>query len=113
MFFVVPANYKTTLSTTIGRTFCEEPMTHISDLPDSLNDKPGEYNMKVVSLVVRPAATIPGLALRKTAEHASEYYNKNLLIRKKTSMNDIIDTVECLENAKTRTWNLEILFCYH
>ena len=75
-----------------------------------LKDEPDENMMQVVSFGDRPAATIAQLALRRTAELASDdYKGEKLVIQKSTYMDDIIDSVETLNIAKTRTTNLETI----
>ena len=74
-----------------------------------LTDEQDEYMMQVVSFGDRPAATIAQLALR-TAELASDdYKEEKLVIQKSTYMDDIIDSVETLNIAETRTTNLEAI----
>ena len=64
--------------------------------------------MQVVCFGDRPAATIAQQALRRTAELVSDdYIEEKLVIQKSTYIDDIIESVENLDIAKTRTSNLE------
>ena len=75
-----------------------------------LNDEPNEPMMQVVSFGDRPAATISQLALRRSAELASDdYKEEKLVIEKSTYIDDIFDSVNKLDIANTRSCELETL----
>ena len=72
----------------------------------TLNEKPLEFMIHVVSLGDCPTATTAHLPLRKTADLAGEEYNEEKkIIHNSTYMDDIIDSVKGKYWAKHRLNN--------